>query len=308
MKRKAAVVGFVIFLAIDVALFVAVRKHVEHDPVVSDAGTSAPQAPSTSPSSDVTASPTGRASLALSSSGILAKVWRGQCVKDGRPRLEISSDLGKTFEEIALPLLDDVEATAGPGERADMVRTILMVQVESPDEITIVASNKECKAQRFDTTDHGESWTEADPGDVWYVDAAGTGVVSPEGASEPGCDVVALSPLSDRNAKVACSDGTILGTDDNGDEWVTLGELGDIGGLTIPTLRDGFAVAPDDDCESRAFVTTDAGGEWEPAGCIAKNGEGTSLVGGPRSLLALVGDEVHLSTDAGKSWSRQSAE
>ena len=89
-----------------------------------------------------------------------------------------------------------------------------------------MASDAACVARVYVTDDGGASWTSAPKTEAWYVDAPSTGVVSPEGASEPGCNIVALVPYSDRNAKVLCTDGKVLGTDDNGDVWVTSGPVG----------------------------------------------------------------------------------
>lgn len=307
MKRKAAVIGFVIFVLIDVVLFIALRNHVSREQVIDDDTTSTPSAPATPPATEGPTTTNGRTSLTLSDTGILAKVWRGRCVANGQPRIELSSDQGKTFDEIALPLLTKADATE-PGQRAVTVRTILFVRVDSPEAISVIASDEACKARRFDTTDRGASWTESQAISAWYVDAAGTGVASPGGPSEPDCDIVALSPFSERNAKVACADGTILGTDDNGEEWLGLGALPGVTGMTFQGLRDGYAIASDDGCEARLSVTYDAGSRWDRAGCIAKVGDAKSLVGGAGNLLALVGDEVHRSTDAGQTWTVQSAQ
>jgi len=78
--------------------------------------------------------------------------------------------------------------------------------------------------------------------------------------------------------------------------------------LSIPTLRDGFGVAPDNGCESRAFVTADAGGQWDGLGCISRKKGATALVGTAGALFALVGDDIYFSDDAGKSWELQTAD
>lgn len=304
MKRKVAVIAFVVFLLTDAVLFIALRQHVSRDEalVVDD---NTPTA--TTPGADGPAAANGRVSLTLADGGILAKVWRGRCVRSGQPRLELSSDLGKTFEEIALPLLTepDPAESAAP---ADTVRTILLVRVESPKKITVIASDNECKARQFDTTDRGDSWTASPTIKAWYVDAAGTGVVSPGGASDPGCDILALAPFTERNAKIACSDGTIRGTDSSGLEWVGLGSLAGVKSVTFQGLRDGYAMASDDTCQVRLNLTKDAGASWARSGCIATKGDAKSIVGGASNLLALVDDEVVRSTDAGKTWDVQSAE
>lgn len=302
--------GFVLFLVVDVALFFAVRQHLENSEASSQADplSSSSSGPSAGPDDSADPAAAGRQSLQLSSTGLMARVSRGRCTADSRPLIEISADRGATFSEIALPLLEETDDTA-LGAQVPTVRTVLKVGVASPDEITVVGSDEKCRARQFVTADGGASWKQSDVKDLpesadgWYIDAAGTDVVSSEGAGEPGCDVVALAPVSDRNVKVACPDGSILGSDDFGTEWVRLGVLAQIAGLAFDTLRDGFAVAPDGDCQARAFSTGDAGGQWEPLGCIAAKAEATALVGSSARMYALVEGAVQVSTDAGQKWS-----
>lgn len=308
MRHKAAIAAFAVFLMVDLTLLVVLYEHVHGErAAVGDEPIPSSVTGPPSPAVADTKAPDGRVGLVLSDSGILARVWQGRCVRGSRPRIEISRDAGKVFEEIALPLLSEGEG-AGSDKKDETVRTVLQIRADSPDEITVVASDDQCVARRFDTKDGGQSWTPSNTIKTWYIDAAGTGVVSPDGPSDPGCSVAALSLLSDRNVKVACDDGTIRGTDNNGDEWVTLGSLNGVAGLTIPTLRDGFAVAPEAGCKSRAFVTADAGGQWDAAGCIARKHAATSMVGTAGALFALVGNDVHFSDDAGKTWKNRTSD
>ena len=308
VKYRIAVVGFVLFLVADGLLFYAVRQHLDAavgappgDTAGTPSGTPSGAASSPGPES------AGVQGLELSTSGLLARVSRGRCTADSRPLIEISADQGATFDEIALPLLEAVDDTS-LGGRTATVRTVLKVRAASVDQIAIIGSDEKCRARQFVTDDGGSSWRQSevknlpDSEEGWYVDAAGTGVVAPARATEPGCDVLALAPVSDRNAKVTCTDGSILGTDDSGDEWVRLGDLDQVAGLTFATLRDGYAAAPGDDCEARAYETSDAGGRWEPLGCIAKDERASALVGSTGRLYGLVDGVVQISTDGGQKW------
>jgi len=303
VKRNIAIVGLVLFLIADIALFVVLRQHLRDDRAVAAAEAAAePIGPT--PSTIATGGGTvanGAVGLTFSSSGLLAKVTRGQCTAYGRPKIELSVDEGKTFNEIALPLLKPVD-NAIPGIKVVTVRTILQVRVDSPKKIQVIGSDKDCVSHRYDTADGGKSWRRSSKIKTWYVDASGTGVVSPAGASEPGCTVVALVPLSDRNAKVLCTTGLVRGTDDNGGSWVTLGSLGGVTAGTFTGLREGLAATQDGTCLSRAYRTADAGGTWEPRGCISHKNATSSIVGTKARMYGLVGSKVRVSTNAGKSW------
>lgn len=299
MKRTAIVVLVATFVAVDLVLltFALGRPQTsvaETRPTPGVASSSAPAELS---------KPNGSVTL-IYTSGALVRLTRGQCTANGRPKLEVSRDLGVTFREVALPLLN---ASISPelGAQVETVNAVLNVSIGSPTEMTLVASDSDCKENGYATDDGGASWKPGEVPAVWSVDAAGTGVISPSGSSEPGCDVVALSPLSERNAKVACTNGIIRGTDDSGGEWVTLGRLDGVTGALFAGVRNGWAVAPDGDCRARAFSSANAGNSWTRLGCIAKDAGATSLVGTPTKLFVLIGEEIHLSTDGGKTWQSQ---
>ncbi|MGJ9421477.1 hypothetical protein [Aeromicrobium sp. CF3.5] len=299
MKRTIAVMALVVFLVIDAVLLVVLFQQMG-DARVSQNGDQ-PVSASTPTASD-TPDPeaAGPAALEQIDDGLLARISRGRCTGQSAPLLEVSADQGATFNEVALPLLDDTENLA--------IRSVLQVRASSATDLTLVGSNQQCEERQFSTDDGGASWTESDslspPSTArgWYVDASGTGVVSPTGGSDLGCDVVALGAVSDRNAKVACADGTIRGTDSNGDEWVLLGTLDGVSAMTFTALSDGYAIAPSDDCEAAAFVTASTGLEWESVGCVADQGSVQGLVGTEGRLSALIDGDVLVSTDQGQTW------
>lgn len=297
MSQKLKGAFVVLFIVADVVLVVFLFRQMRSDryqasdePVIAQSTRSSP----------ITGGPTGAISLAYSASGTLMRVTRGSCTATGRPFLELSADVGKNFKEIALPLLDQGDNTKF-GSRPTTVKTILQVTASSATKFTVIASDEQCVSHRYSTNDAGANWTEQKKFQTWFVNASGDEVVSPGGASQPGCQIVSLSPISDRNAKVACENGSILGTDDHGDTWVTLGNLNNLSAATFDDLRNGYAVAEYTDCKARAYVTNDAGLNWKAAGCVGKNAV-QSLVGNAGRLVALVGDRVKISTDGGKTW------
>ncbi|MDR7085939.1 hypothetical protein J2X11_000778 [Aeromicrobium panaciterrae] len=297
-KRRVAIAGLSALVIANIALFVVLQRNLLAAPVA--------RGDLPTPSSSSSAPPTeanGAVTLVQSQRGYLARVTRGQCTADGRPRIDLSLDGGEKFSEVALPLLGSSEGS-NPGDAPQTVRTILSFQADSPTEFTVVASDDECTSRGFKTDDGGRSWQRSKIADEWFVDAPGTGVVSPDGATEPGCAVISLAPLSDRNAKVLCDNDLVLGTDDNGQRWVTLGSLDGVTAGLFGGLYDGYAIAPGGACTSRFYVTTDAGGVWTPGKCVSKAEVVTSLVGSTAQLYALVGDNVLTSVDLGKTWKR----
>lgn len=295
-KRRVAIVGLGALVIANIALFVVLQRNLQNAPEARG-GLATPSTTTSAASTEAN----GAVSLVQSDRGFLARVTRGQCTADGRPRIDLSLDQGETFSEIALPLLESADgSTPGDGPRA--VRTILSFRADSPTKLAVVASDDECKSRGYETDDGGRSWHASEISDEWFVDAPGTGVVSPEGASEPGCNVISLAPLSDRNAKVLCDTGLVRGTDNNGEAWVTLGSLDGATAGLFGGLHDGYAIAPGGTCASRFYVTADAGGAWTPGSCISKTTVVTSLVGSIAKFYALAGDDVLTSDDLGKSW------
>ena len=301
MIAKLKIAALVLFAIADVALLVVLFQHTRdvrfHDPsqTTSTAGTA------TSTPSPVSAKPTGSRSLLMAPNGSLVRITRGSCTANGRPFLEYSSNLGKSFKEIGLPLLKNADAT-DPNSRAVTVKTILQVHIKSKSEFDVVASDEKCKAHGYSTTDSGNTWSKAKSITQWYINAAGDEVVSPTNTSQPGCDVVSLSPFSDRNAKVACDNGSIRGTDDDGHTWVVLGKLDGVVSATFLDLRRGFAVGSSSDCKARAYVTIDAGLTWTPAGCVGKDAAQSLAGTSPERITVLTSSGMRVSTDNAVTW------
>jgi hypothetical protein len=297
VKGKLAIIAFALFVLVDASLIFALHHHLKKQDDAAAAGPASLK-PTASDATTTAAKPTGPRSLVLSPTGLLARVTRGECVKGGRPALELSGDGGKTFNEIPLPLL---ESSSGETSR-ETVRTILQVRIDSAAAITIVGSDDKCVGRRFDSTNGGQSWSPSSTIKTWYVDATDTSVISPTGASNPGCDVVALAPSSDSAAKALCSTGEVRSTSDNGASWTPVGTVDGLTAGTFVGPLNGIAAAPSGSCKSSAFTTTDGGAQWANSGCISTKGGVTSIVGNATHLFALVGDKVLISANNGKTW------
>ena len=300
MKHKLLVAGFGLFVVADIVLVAILVRHVKADsyhavgqPIASTSTSSATSKPT------AVVKPTGARSLVVAPSSLM-RVTRGTCASNGRPYLELSTDLGKNFHEVGLPHLKEADSTI-LGSQPVIVKTILQVNVTSTSEIAVVASDANCVAHGYSTQDGGASWSELKSIKDWFVNASGDEVVSPAGPSQPGCSVTDLSLFSDRNAKVSCQDGTIRGTDDSGATWVTLGSLNGMKTAVFSGLRSGFAIAEDADCKSRTYVTDDAGLNWTAAGCAGEV-KAESIAGTPARLLILARNDVKVSTDGGTTW------
>jgi len=297
--RRVAVVVVALLLAVEV--FVAYRVITDQPstaaaptPTLTTATTSAEPEPT-----PTAAGPTGAINLWFAEDGRLFRSWRGTCSTPRRARLDMSSDAGVTFEEVGLPVLGDPDEPL-----PETVRAILGVYPEDDQDILLLASDEKCETHGYRTTDGGISWEETDVR-RWHVNADGSEVGRVDMA-EPGCTALTVVPLRDspQNAKVLCSDGTVVGTNDDGGEWTVLGELAGAADMTFTSLRDGLAVRRGNACEVEVMDTADAAGSWESISCVL---EETDLE--PESIAQLgdrvfvqVGGDLYRSDDGGHEW------
>lgn len=299
VRGRLAIIAFALFLLVDAGLILALHHHLKKaDDGAAKNGPAASLSPTPTKTETAPPKPNGAKSLTLTTTGILARVTRGKCADDGLPALDLSGNGGQVFRSVALPLLRDAK-----GKVTDKtLRTILLVRIDSATKMTIVGSDDACVARRFDSSDGGQSWSPSSTIKAWYVGPSDTSVASPTGASNPGCTVRALSWSSDSAAKALCSSGAIRTTTDHGSTWSTAGTLP---GLTAGTFNGpliGVAVAPHGSCKSSVFSSTDGGANWTAGGCISAKGGVTSIAGSSTRLFALVGTNVRVSTDHGKTW------
>ena len=294
MGDRLNVLFAVTFLIVDVLLVVVMFQHLGSEASKATSG-SDPLPESTAAAQLKT---TGDVRL-WAGKGTLVRTRMGTCADAGRPLIEVSFDNGETFDEVAVPVLKEADATK-PGSTAESVRTILRIDVESSDDMTIVAGDEACKPRQYTTGDGGEKWDQKKRLDGWYLDATGDDVVSPSGPSNPGCEFITLASFSDTAARGMCLNGTVRSTVDGGTTWIPSGRLNGLKAATFPRPTTGYAIADDGKC-SRAFSTVDGGVTWVPAGCVDEK-DVTTMTGTKGRLIAAAGDVLVISTDQGETW------
>ena len=164
--------------------------------------------------------------------------------------------------------------------------------------------NRRCRVGVYTSGDGGRTWTRA-PGDVgqWHLpaDATASYVVSPTGRRSTPCLPLALSSIDPSTARVLCDDGGILGTQDAGGTWFTLGALPDAVDIEYSDPATGVALASVPKCRAAVMRTSDGGASWDRLACLA--GRHPRAIGGRDGLLAAqVGSHLYVSRSSGNRW------
>lgn len=296
-----------VFVVVDVILVVGAVRHVNGTSAESDipdtATTSAATSPTPAASASTAAPATSEApsqlpydfaaadAVALSSAldGTIVYGTRGRC-DDPATSVQVSTNGGKDFSSSDTGL-----------------STTLAVKATSASSITVVGTTTGCdEVRQLTSTNRGRSWTQDDDISLWYPAAQDTSsVVSPGGSSKPGegCVVTTVSQVTAESARVSCADGTIRGSGDDGDTWVSLGRLDNVRVSTFTTPSAGFALARYNGCGANLFATADGGVTWTPGGCIS--GEPAQAVAATANgLTAVVDGGVYVSDDDGKTFTQ----
>lgn len=298
-----------LFLAVDVALGVAVWRHMgwSGGPGVA----TATQPPVTEPTAtDGTATstpgdgfqrldPSSASMMGAASDGTVIVATAGAC-SGSKPSVLVSSDAGNTL------------APTKP-----TVSRVLAVDVQSDGSIHLTGADAACKPVTLSSRDAGATWAKAPLTTGWYLDPESpTGVISPAAGSpggtvDVGCTVVGVSAV-DRTAadakiaNVLCDDGTVTRTEDAGKNWQPLSSVSGVRAVNFDSATSGVALAQTNDCAASTFVTADGGDTWDERGCIEGNNAQAVLDLG-RRLLAVVDAKVATSTDGGLTWRVASA-
>jgi hypothetical protein len=280
------------FVVVDVVLVVGLINHVNRTPPRSP---DLPRASATQPAAPAkplgqaayTFKPASASSISTSNDQTLLYASRGQCDGDAAAKLTLSSNGGAST------------STPKTG-----LQEILAVSAVSRSELRVVGADGTCAIKKLISSDGGDSWT-PDPGnDLWYPHLDDPEqVVSPKGASKPGCTVTSLSQVGDDFARVSCADGTIRGTGNGGDKWLKLGRLDNVRVAAFSSFNAGYALAVYQGCAAQEFTTRDSGRTWSPGGCIS--GEPAQAIeANDTRLMAVVDSQLYVSDDSGKSWAQ----
>jgi len=284
------------FLIADLALVVAVYRHVNADPasvaLPSPASADADPKPTEEPAKDeenqdaFEFNPVQSHVLSLANDGGLLAARRGQC--DGKTTAEVqaSDDYGKSLRKVDTGLTE-----------------VVAVQADSSSDMTVVGADESCQLRQRTTTDGGSTWLDEFTITLWHPDLKDDKVVgSGAGTSKPGCTVTSTNQVSDTLARVSCDDGVIIGTGDGGSSWVDLGRLDNVRVTTYASPSKAYALAKYQGCAANAFVTRDGGRSWTPGGCISGD-PAQALAQSSDRLMAQVDGKLYVSRDEGASWS-----
>ena len=300
MRERLGVIGIVAFVVVDVVLVALAIRHTRAAPP--DLDESALTIPSASP--EETRAPKDRRPsqsdsatpdagdeplyMSLAQDGSLIKATRGSCQDDVQPVVSVSTDQGRTFSEGAIR----------------EVTEILRVQANAADDLWVVALTGDCEVQTFVTGDRGESWRRTPNADAaWYLvdDPTRARIHTPEGTVDTPCTPTSLSTIDAGALRVLCENDRIIGTDDTGRSWVTLGSLEDAVALRFTSPGDGYAVGPGADCEAAVFQTANGGARWEQIRCF-DGGQPRSIAAEAEVVAAQIGDDLQVSADGGSTW------
>jgi hypothetical protein len=306
------IVGLVLFIVADVVLVAMTFRHVAAPPPVdttvsqtpsaagsassSPSGSSSPASPGGSSSGAPSAQATRRAPstpapvafLSLGADGALLRTSRGNCPGAGRPDVTMATGTDQ-----------DPAARRVPG-----LRTVMAAQAVSRRDLVIVGLDRRCRAATYSSDDGGRTWTRS-AGDAgqWHLPAGETArfVVSPTGRRHTPCVPRSVAPIDAGAARVLCDDGAVLGTEDAGATWITLGVLAGAVDIRYTAPGTGIALAGVQSCRAAVMQTSDGGATWQRLACLA--GRRPRAVAVQGSLMAAqVGRHLYVSTDAGSRW------
>ncbi len=292
--QAAAVALFVLIIA---GVVVVLLKNVDRQAAPA-------KSPSVDPSSDLDSAaggPVGAVSISSTGGDLVMRIRAGSCATAGGPKLELSSNRGRSFHQILVPQIDD---GSGVSAASPKVRAIVSAKATSRLKMTVAAADEKCAIHRYATTDGGGTWTQK-PAAVkeWYTDPKTGVLVSPAGPTDPGCsNLVAVAPVSKTVAKVFCANGTVRATADRGVTWADAGQLPDVSAAVFTGPLTGYALVEGSACKSRVYTTLTGGATWTPQGCIIKEFTIPSLTGSDARLVAGGSGGVRLSTDRGTTW------
>ncbi|GGL29591.1 hypothetical protein H9L10_02200 [Phycicoccus endophyticus] len=291
-RRALATAGLAAFVVLDLVLVVlAVRStalSVPSGAASSPAPTSA--APATTPASPgpstseptqapaETAEPARRTVAAAGSESVWA-LDVGRCGQPGR--VHVSTDGGASWASHDAPgAVTRVRPTGGAAAFA-------------------VGGDEECRFLLWNTADGGASWSDAgSAAAAWGRDPQNPGLLHRPGGDPvtpcDGADVVDLSGLRGGVGAVACGDGTLRSTLDNGDTWAVTLRLDGLAALSLTGPDEGVLAAVGGDCPGVRLVQLSTGTARE-ARCLedARPAAGRMSVSvADDTVWVLAGDEL----------------
>lgn len=181
------------------------------------------------------------------------------------------------------------------------------IKVEGADAAVLVGVDADCKGAGFRTTDAGKTWQplSALP-PIWSLVPGAEGEVhAPAGMVDVPCEPLAVTGLDDRVARLACTDGRLLGTVSGGDAWSILGNNRGVATVGFVSATTALALVGDEGCKGAEVTrSTDGGTGFKPTYCV--EGEGPWGLYTDADTAVVVGRAtLARSTDDGATWAVQ---
>ena len=288
--RQRLKIALVVLLVVANAGLLFLLKEKTDDSRAEAAKVSPSVTPATSetPTPEPTREASGEQSLAVAGDDAIFRIYGGSCSGKEVAGITVSTDSGATFEDVVLP--QDMSA-------------VFTLTAKNANTLDLVAAGKDCKPQRFASTDGGFVWEPAGGSDAWFLDEKKK-VHGPVGVVDPECnEVLTLSAPTRNSARVFCASGVLIGTTTAGRTWNRLGALDGVKAAVYVAGRRAFALAPDGGCATGTYSTNDAGRTWTATGCLDA-APGRALAANGDHLAAIAGNAVYVSADGGRTWTK----
>lgn len=307
-KRWLAIVGIVLFLAVDILLVVlALRSTSPRESGSASPAAPVPIASSPTASASSTPPPSATPSIAVTApSRVLTALnatvaWRattGACpAATASP--ELTTDAGATWTST------DLTTTTG-------VRALQRIEVTDADTAIFIGSAEDCAPDAARTFVAGADFAETpDQLDgTWYLAPVGGTTVHAPGndAAAPCTSTVTVAPIDDSRAAVLCGDGSTHLTVDGAETWTEV--AAPAGTVSLTGTSDGLIAVSvgSDDCAGVLLTNIALAGDSSPLGCVGSSESPADLSGSTAidwtddSIWIWVDDRLLISTDQGATW------
>ncbi|MDO7866778.1 hypothetical protein [Nocardioides jiangxiensis] len=186
----------------------------------------------------------------------------------------------------------------------DGLRAVGGIDVESAQQAQLVGVDTDCKRVGYATDDAGRTWTKlGEVPTIWsLVPDDTTEVHAPSGQVDVPCAPRSITGLDDKVARLACTDGRLLGTVNAGDDWSILGNNGDVEAVGFVSATTALALTGSDACDGvEVQRSTDGGTDFASAYCVEGHGP-WGVYTDSDTAVVVGGDVVARSADGGEKW------
>jgi hypothetical protein len=211
----------------------------------------------------------------------------GSCQTGELPEVSVSTDGGASFEPVAVH---------------DDLGQVLGVEASERRTLRVAGLTADCEPVAYEGGAKKARWKRvpADEAEMWHLlPDAGEQLQAPGGEVETPCPVVSVTTVG--SVRALCESGRIIGTADDGESWVALGDLPDAVAIAYVGPGIGYGLAAQPGCPAAVMSTGDGGVSWEQLECLGE-APPRDITAREEMIVAQVGDEVFRSEDGGESW------